>query len=479
MLRHCFLIVLLLLSTLSLLSCARKATTLSKEQTAITNLIQQFPGNPSIGIFIKNLDTQKIIYQLNSDRTFVPASTLKIVTATAGLIFLGKDYQLTTALLKSGNIKNNILNGSIELHFSGDPSLTSTELTKLLHNLKQQHINTITGNIYINTDQFPAYKPGPGFMWDDLNFCYSAPSTAIILDHNCFKFTLFPSQIVNNKALIKQQKPLTYTPVDNQVYTRLIDEQHCPIDMQASKDNHYQITGCIPYHHAPYHFEVAVHNPQILLTQFLQHWLATQKITLHGKIIVTQKNYSETLIAEHRSASLSKLLKHMLKKSDNLYANVLFKTIGADYNDGLANWINGSAALLDILNTLNMDTENLMIVDGAGLSRYNRLTPTLLMQILDYNYQHPTVGQAFYHALSIAGKDGTLKKFQLQQANTVFHAKTGNMVSVMSLAGYLTMANGQHLAVVIMINGIDASETYFALAHKILVILGTSESKSD
>lgn len=436
-------------------------------QTRIDTVLAGFTGDPSIGIIVKNLDTQKVLYQKNSQRSFVPASTTKLLTATAALAILGPDYQYQTSIASNGKIQQQQLQGNLYLQFAGDPSLKQSDLKQLLQVLKHKNIKIIKGNIVVLTPNFKPYKPAPGYMWDDQNFCYAAPADAVILNHNCFKFKMWPNKTLNQPTQITTKRALEFTPIKNDVTTQLVDLSNCPIDMSVNDKNQYHIYGCMPYRHEPYKFDVAVKNPRYYLQQFLQAWLKQNHIHLTGNIIFRMKAVQAAVLKTHASKPLKTLLRHMLKTSDNLYANSFYKTVGNEYSDSNAGWTTSSLAVKNVLQQLGIETKNINLVDGAGLSRYNRLTPKLLLQILDYQYHHSTTGKAFYKALAIAGVDGTLRDFKLQQEHVAFHAKTGNMFAVVSLAGYLRTQQ-QHLAVVIMINGIGSDEEYFRLARKVL-----------
>lgn len=439
--------------------------------SAIKEVLNQYPNNPSIGIFIKNLDDNQVIARYNPKRSFIPASTTKIITATLALKVLGPNYRFVTSVARSGTIDDGTLNGDILFNFNGDPSFKYKQLVKLVKAIKQKGIKDITGNVIVNTGKFAVAKPGPGFMWDDLNFCFAAPSSAIVIHRNCFRFTMYPSKTLNTLSTIQSKHGFMFTPINNEVKTQLKKPKNCPVDMDVNNQNHYRIYGCIPYRGSPYYFDVAVRNPRYMLQQALLYLFKQNDIVLEGKIVFSKKKYQATIIAKQSSQPLSHLLKHMLKESDNLYANIIFKTVGAAYMDSTANWRNSEKATNKILRKLHFNLENFRMVDGAGISVYNRITPDLLMQILQYNFANAKTGQDFRSALSIAGKDGTLKNFQLSDQHAAFHAKTGNMFAVTSLAGILTTAENKHIAVVIMINGFDTSRNYFKLAHQIIATL--------
>lgn len=143
----------------------------------------------------------------------------------------------------------------------------------------------------------------------------------------------------------------------------------------------------------------------------------------------------------------------MLKESNNLIAEILLKTLGKQYFSTTGTWSNGIEAVKQILASTGVDFNKIQIADGAGLSRYNFISPRQFLSLLDYAYYRFSEKDDFYQALPIGHVDGTLKnRFRVQDINKV-HAKTGSMVGgISSLTGYIN-TNQQHtLAFVILIN---------------------------
>ncbi len=91
---------------------------------------------------------------------------------------LGNDFRFSTNLETQGN--------NVILDFNGDPTLESSDIANLLRQLKQQGTSTIKGNLYLNGGHFTGFEHAVGSPWDMLTQCYSAPSSSITLEHNCF-----------------------------------------------------------------------------------------------------------------------------------------------------------------------------------------------------------------------------------------------------------------------------------------------------
>jgi serine-type D-Ala-D-Ala carboxypeptidase/endopeptidase (penicillin-binding protein 4) len=131
----------------------------------------------------------------------------------------------------------------------------------------------------------------------------------------------------------------------------------------------------------------------------------------------------------------------MLKNSDNLIADTLFKNLGAISFSQQGTWMNGATAVKIILSRyLQANLGRLMLVDGSGLSRDNLLTPAQLSALLYASYHH-SISRDFISSLPLAGVDGTLRAIGPPFNKTLLarmQAKTGSMSGVMALKAIYT-----------------------------------------
>lgn len=141
----------------------------------------------------------------------------------------------------------------------------------------------------------------------------------------------------------------------------------------------------------------------------------------------------------------------MLKESDNLYADTMLKTIGAQYYQKQGHWSQSLRASKKLLQQMGVNTKPILITDGSGLSRYNLINPNMLAILLNYAYKNNSLREKLIPALAEPGKKGTLR-WRSQLKNMHMHAKTGSMTGVSSLTGYLQNKRKQNISFVIMIN---------------------------
>jgi D-alanyl-D-alanine carboxypeptidase/D-alanyl-D-alanine-endopeptidase (penicillin-binding protein 4) len=152
--------------------------------------------------------------------------------------------------------------------------------------------------------------------------------------------------------------------------------------------------------------------------------------------------------------SIDQLLLRMMKESDNLYAECLFYQLAARYGDRPARAIHARSLEKQLVNSIGLDSGNYKFADGSGLSLYNYVSPEMLTLLLRYAWQTPQIYGHLLASLPVAGQDGTLKKrMRRTPADGNVRAKTGTLTGIISLAGYLTAANGHELCFAIINQG--------------------------
>ncbi len=157
------------------------------------------------------------------------------------------------------------------------------------------------------------------------------------------------------------------------------------------------------------------------------------------------------ILLSHRSASLSRIIRETNKRSQNLYAELLFRTLGT-LSGGRGTADEAVSVVLESLAAMGIPPDSLAIYDGSGLSRLNLITPGEVVQLLDYMAHHPYFAY-FSQSLPVAGVDGTLmRRMQNTPAEGRVLAKTGSLSHMVCLSGYLPDRQGRLLAFSIMSN---------------------------
>ncbi len=117
-----------------------------------------------------------------------------MITALAALLQLGPDFRFTTTLESKGSVDNGVLKGDLIARFGGDPHAKTPDLRNMVAALKKSGVQKIDGNVFIDTSIFASHDKAPGWPWNDMTQCFSAPPAAAIIDRNCFSISLYSAQ---------------------------------------------------------------------------------------------------------------------------------------------------------------------------------------------------------------------------------------------------------------------------------------------
>lgn len=192
----------------------------------------------------------------------------------------------------------------------------------------------------------------------------------------------------------------------------------------------------------------------VFMDRFMQR-LTDEGIT-HPDTFVRQRAVEAgVILLEERSHSVSQMLTHMMKTSDNLFAESLFYQLGASDNKPYASARNSAAKGYALIQSMGLNPTDYTIADGSGLSLYNYFTPQLVVRLLRYAWHRSNILDYLYPSLPVSGVDGTLRnRMTGTPAYKKIHAKTGTLRKVSTLAGYTTASNGTNLAFCIFNQGI-------------------------
>lgn len=420
----------------------------------LNQIIKEEANTKDITVYIKSMEYGDTLFMRNIYLPLTPASTLKILTAEAALIYLGAEYRFATQLLTDAkSIRNGILQGNLYVVLSGDPSLTYYDLVNLLISLRSQQIWAISGNVYIDNTAYDQSFYGPGWDVKDRSYCYAAPISASIINHNCLSFKVTPSNLTGQAAQVVTSPKYFYPTIKNSVTTKGNHTRNCVVHLSSNASSMISIDGCLARGPISTGVSYVVTDIPEYNRALFKNLFNRLSISIYGSVTFGSAPDTLSLIGQHASKPLRLLINDMLKKSDNIIAGALFKKLGQLYSHKPGSWANGSFAVSQILSKrAGVNVSGLRILDGSGLSPNNLVTSAQMMQVLDYAYHNYQTSYEFITALPIAGVDGTLKHRMGNIARKV-RAKTGTISGVISLAGYATSADKEQLAFVIMVNG--------------------------
>lgn len=441
-------------------------------QTKIAQYLRR-PGVRSAkwGIQILDQASDKVLIEVNPDKAFLPASVLKVITTSTALEKLGPDFRYRTGVYTNGTVEpDGTVSQDVILVGRGDPNLTDPygELLEkpvfleLSEQLKNAGIKGIKGDIVGDDSYFDLTSYGKGWTAHDLKSVYGAPINALSINNNVLWVTARPASKRNKLVSIETEPRTSYFHIRNLAVTggrqsrRTISARLIP----GSKT--IVVSGVLPSTQNYSHY-VLLERPAEVAATLLKEELEKEGIAVSGHVSVyhlgdvsKEERLRWNLLVEHQSPPLIRALQIINKKSQNLHAEMLLRTLGAEFKGEGTNEA-GLEVVKEFLVETGVDSEKIHMNDGCGLSRENLITPRFQTSLLQFLSTRPYF-DLFLNTLSISGTDGTLRnRLSANEVRGSIHAKTGTLNGVNALSGYMTTKSGRNLVFSIFANNVNST----------------------
>ncbi len=409
------------------------------------------------GIKVVSLVSGEILYQKDSARLFHPASNMKLLTTAAALNRLGPGFKFRTTLAAdSVSFADSTITGNLYLKGFADPLLTDADLRRMIAQLHEKGIRQVTGNLVCDATYLDTLRLGVGWMWDDVNGSDWAPISALTVNHNTVRVIVSPAAKAGDRPTVRLDPPTAFMPIEN--YASTVDSTDTLALRNFAVERHWQIPrdiltlrGGIEIGSQPRSREIDVVDPALYTGTVVSELLRDAGVALYGKVIKGAQPDSTLAVADHFSDTLGEIVTKINKPSDNLYAEMLLKTLAAESKGPPGTAANGIAIVKEVLHEAGIDTNLLYLVDASGVSRYNLISPDQMIKLLIKMHEDFAIQAEFKASLPIAAIDGTLQNRMKETAAAAkLRAKTGSLRGVSTLAGYTTTAEGELIAFSIM-----------------------------
>lgn len=426
--------------------------TIKQLQYAIEKVLDDSALIPCIiGGRIVSLKDGRVLYSRNNNLLYHPASNTKLLTTATALALLDSQFTFKTIVYAEKAPKDSTLEGNLYVKGFGDPLLKTADLDSIITLIKKFGINEIDGNIIGDVTYFDDVYWGAGWMWDDEPEYYEAFITPLTINSNCVKIKVTPGMNIGDTLQYTLEPPLPYFVIQNHGITSN-DTLIPPVVVTRLKhENTITIKGSIAPSDTGQIFTLSIWKPEWYFLELLKSKLVEHGIKFDGKLFLDTLKANLKIAEIHHS--LDSVLHQINKPSDNLAAENLLKIMAAEkfQPPGTAN--NGLMLVKTYLASIGIDTIAMVLGDGSGLSPYNLVSPDAIVTLLQKQYENKTTFQRFWESLPIAGIDGTLKnRMKNSRAFMNVRAKTGTLLGVSTLSGYVTTADSVMLAFSIMTN---------------------------
>ncbi len=465
------------------------------------------------GILVADRDTGRILYSLNADHYFTPASNAKLITTALTLATLGPEYRFRTTLESDGTLgADGKLAGDLILVGRGDPDLSNRSfpfagefarqgaMDKIFADMVDAAIGKglreVDGDIVADDSYFP-YDPYPaGWSVGDLFFDFGVPVSAITFNDNVVSIVIQPGARAGDPAVIATQPAEALETLSHAVSTSAPGGMPEIAVVRQPGSNFLLLRGTIPVGHEPVKLDLAMIAPAETVARTIKNLLEARGVRVTGGIRVQHSPPPETtaagepvlppatpqepkhrlLLAEHLSPPLRESVELTNKISQNLHAEIFLRMVGRE-KLGLASTAAGLKVEREFLQSAGVPDGDVVLSDGSGLSRDDLVTPRAMVDLLRYASHQPWASD-FIASLPVSGANGTLDdRMRNSPATGLIRAKTGATERVHALTGYATTLRGEYLVFSIFCNndaqrGTNATKPVDDIATAMVETLG-------
>ncbi len=405
--------------------------------------------------------TGRLLFGRNPERLFMPASNTKLLVTAAAVWLLPPRWTATTSLFAGGPIAGGVLLGDLVLYGGGDPTWTrrcyavepappeacttdpTAQLRRLASTLKRTGVTTVAGAIVGDGSYFEPTLTHPTWESDDLAWAFAAPVSGLGFNENTVVATVTPGTKVGERPSVSLEPDLPVLTVE---VTARTAGANTAVDLdwlRAPNGSGVTVSGTIPLGAPPDRSQLAVPDPNRFAALAFARVLADSGIAVLGGVrsttdsLATRSVRATAALATVTSRPVEDWVFAINNVSQNWFAETLLKQLGKQLGRA-GSWPEGiNVERRFLIDSLGIDSTQVMAHDGSGLSAKNLASPLALATVLTTLRRHPRY-PAFAAGIPQAGATGSLRnRFVATPVAGRVRAKTGSIGQVNSLSGYL------------------------------------------
>jgi len=425
----------------------------------VQSLLQRYRiPDGTLGVYVHDVARREPLVAHNVGTPFNPASAMKLVTTFVALDRLGPTYTWPTEAYVDGRVHEGRLEGDLLLKGYGDPFLVTEHFWKLVRGLRLRGLRHIEGDVLVDDSYFELPPPAPGAFDGRPYRTYNAVPNALMLNYQAIRFLFFPEPHAGRVRIVADP-PATTLEIENRL----------ELTGGACGGRKYRIRMAVQEDGAgdartvrfwgPYPASCGRHQlirsvtfgPPFVLGAFEAMWqrMGGSVGGGLGRGVVPEGRRPYLRI---ESPALPEVVRGMNKYSNNVMTRQLFLALGAEAYGPPGTPEKARAAVSAGLEALGLDFPELVIDNGAGLSRDARISAESLGRLLLAAHAHPYMPE-FAASLPIAALEGTMRRrFRDEPLAGRVRAKTGQLDDVKAMAGYVLSESGRTFAVVSLHN---------------------------
>jgi serine-type D-Ala-D-Ala carboxypeptidase/endopeptidase (penicillin-binding protein 4) len=427
----------------------------------------------SLSVYVREVAGAEPLVSHNAGVSRNPASTMKVLTTYAALELLGPAYTWRTRAWATGPIRNQVLDGNLVLEGGGDPFMTADRWWGFVNGLRQAGVERVTGDVVIDNTLY-AYQGDDRAFFDNRPYrAYNVLPDALMVNFQTVNVNVVPDVAASAARLRVYPWPANLA-VDNEVRLErgacrgvagglVVAAPEGPNGHRLAVAGNFR-SGCGPVAVT----RAVMRAPEFAYGTFRTFWQQSGGL-LDGGLRMGAPPADAQLLYTHDSLSLAEVIRLVNKFSSNVMARHLLLTIAAERAGRPATTAAGQRVVAEFLAARGIAIPELVIENGAGLSRIERITALGLADVLLDAWRSPYSAE-FQASLPVAAVDGTLRRrFRSPGIEGRVRMKTGNLQDVSALAGYVTSASGRSYVAVILLNHAGADTGHGVALQSALV----------
>lgn len=399
--------------------------------------------NASMSIYIHDLKGDSVLYEYDSERALIPASITKCVTTATALSLLGMDQRFTTDVYLTGKAgRNGVWNGNLVIRPHGDPTLESKRFTdynglcdSVAVHLRRLGITEITGHVAV-ADTVPAQGQAPEWLNEDTVHPYGAGWYNLNWRDNVF--TVWPSS--------GRTEP--FIPDLEIVNVR---RRAAGMDRGAGSERLYVYGNSRT--NKGRRIVTTMPAPRKAFVHELIGVLDSSGIRVNdrgtGYVDDLEDNtHKRTQVYTHYSVPLGDIMRDLMYRSDNMFAEGVLRALAPDASRGRAAEVEA-----EFWKERGLDMTGVHLYDGCGLARHNGFPSRFLGELLTQMARGPHAAEyvSLYPAAGVSGTVRSMLRGTPLEGRLLL--KSGTMQGVRCYAGYALDDEGRPShAIVVMAN---------------------------
>ncbi len=419
-----------------------------------------------VSVWVQAVDDQTPSLSVNGDMPMNPASVMKLVTAFAALDRLGPTHMWTTRFATHAQLADGRLQGDLYIIGGADPVLNYERMWGLLRRLRAIGIESIEGDIVLDASalRLPAHDPD-AFDGRGLR-PYNSGAHGLLLHFNTLQLFLEPGKAGEAVSVISSP-PISGVRIDNRLLSQAgnCGVWHRNLDARIETDAtgpRLVLTGGLPASCGARNWAAAPLAPERFAEAVVAALWAETGGKLGGSVVTGKAPENLRVLLSGDSPVLAEVVREMNKWSSNVIARQLLASLGRFDAGALDMTAAGARIAVESLTSAGINTQGLVIENGSGLSRIERIRADSLGAMLIAAWRRPWMPE-FIAALPMAGVDGTAhRRLQGSQARGQAHIKTGTINQVRAIGGYVLDRHGRRHALVMMVNHAKAHDSQAA-----------------